>query len=281
MNPIVSVIVPTCNRPAMLRECLRSIGQQTYGNIEIVVVNDGGESIREIVSSLELGREIQFIDHEARKGPAAARNSGIKAAKGEYIAYLDDDDVFYPDHISELINFLENHRSFVVYSDAVKVLQFKSDGKYLTKKSEHMHSFDFDAKKLLVSNHIPVICVSHRKDCVENVGYFDEKLSTHEDWDFFIRLSSLYSFGHVRKITCEYRFKLDESSATTQKRGDFIKTAREIHRKHRNLITDQSLLLKQKIFIAKQSALLFLWRMLMVEENLIGRKHFNIRKYLL
>lgn len=281
MNPLVSVIVPTCNRPAMLRECLRSIAQQTYGNIEIVVVNDGGESVREMVSSMELGREVQFIDHKVRKGPSAARNNGIKAAKGKYIAYLDDDDVYYPDHILELVNFLENNRSFVVYSDAMKVLQYKSDGECLTKESEHIDSIDFDAEKLLVSNYIPVICVSHRKDCVENVGYFDENLFTHEDWDFFIRLSSLYSFAHVRKITCEYRIKLDDSSATTQKRANFFKTAREIHRRNRKLITNRSLLLKQKIFIAKQSILLLLWKILIVQENLIGRKYFNIRRYLL
>jgi O-antigen biosynthesis protein len=281
MNPIVSVIVPTFDRPAMLRECLRSIAQQTYGNIEIVIVNDGGASVREMVSSLELGRDVLFIDHEVRKGPAAARNNGIKAAKGEYIAYLDDDDVYYPDHISELINFLENHRYSVVYSEAAKVLQYKSDGEYRTKESENMHSFDFDAEKLLVSNYIPIICVSHRKDCMENIGNFDENLFTHEDWDFFIRLSSLYEFGHLCKITCEYRFKLDDSSATTQKRGDFIKTARQIHRKHRNLITNRSLLLKQEIFIAKQSVLFLLWRILMMHENLTGRKYPNIRKYLL
>ena len=281
MNPLVSVIVPTCNRPAMLRECLRSIAQQTYGNIEIVIVNDGGASVREMVSSLELGRNVQFIDHEDRKGPAAARNNGIKAAKGGYIAYLDDDDVYYPDHISELINLLENHRYSVVYSDAVKVLQYKSDGEYRTKESENMHSSDFDAEKLLVSNYIPVICVSHSKDCVENIGYFNENLFTHEDWDFFIRLSSMYQFGHLCKITCEYRFKLDDSSATTKKRGDFIKTARQIHLKYRNLIPNRSLFLKQKIFIAKQSVLLLLWRILMAQENLTGRKYLKIRKYLL
>jgi glycosyltransferase involved in cell wall biosynthesis len=265
----------------MLRECLQSISQQTYGNIEIVVVNDGGETIREMVSSLELGREVQFIDHEVRKGPAAARNSGIKAAMGKYIAYLDDDDVYYPDHISELVNFLEIHRSFVAYSDAVKVLQYKSDGEYLTKESEHMNSIDFDAEKLLVSNYIPVICVSHRKDCVENIGYFDDNLFTHEDWDFFIRLSSIYSFGHVSKITCEYRLKLDDSSATTQKRANFLKTAKEIHRRHRKPLINRSLLLKQKIFIAKQSILFLLWRILIVQENLSGRKYLNIRRYLL
>jgi len=281
MNPLVSVIVPTCNRPDMLRECLQSIAQQTYGNIEIVVVNDGGESVREMVSSLELGRKLKFIDHEGRKGPAVARNSGIKAAKGKYIAYLDDDDVYYRDHISELINFLEDHRSFVAYSDAVKVLQYKSDGEYLTKESKHIHSIDFNAEKLLVSNYIPVICVSHRKDCVEKVGYFDDNLFTHEDWDFFIKLSSLYSFGHISKITCEYRLKLDDSSATTQKRTNFLKTAKEIHRRYRKSITNRSVLLNQKIFIAKQYILLLLWKILIAQEHIIGRKYINIRKYLL
>lgn len=278
MNPLVSVIVPTCNRPSMLRECLQSIAQQTYGNIEIVVVNDGGESVREMVSSLELGGKVQFIDHEVRKGPAAARNSGIKAAKGKYIAYLDDDDVYYPDHIEVLVHFLEIHRSHIAYSDAIKAIQCKVDGGYQTEKPAQRYSHEFDAGGLLVSNYIPIICVLHRRDCIGKTGYFDESLFTHEDWDLLIRFSVLYEFGHISKITCEYRWRYDDSSATIRIRGDFIKTTRKIYRKYKQFPRSFRVSLKQKDFIARQFISLLVWKLLIIVENVTMVKLISIRK---
>lgn len=265
----------------MLQECLRSIAQQTYGNIEIVIVNDGGESVRELVSSLGLERGIQFIDHDVRKGPSAARNSGIKAAKGKYISYLDDDDVYYSEHIEVLVNFLETHQSHIAYTDAIKAIQRKTDEGYRTEKHEFMYSHEFNASELLVSNYIPIICVLHRKDCIEKTGYFDENLFTHEDWDLLIRFSALYEFRHISKNTCEYRWRYDDSSTTIRNRGNFIRTTIKIYNKYKNLRSSRSISWKQKEFIAKQLISLFVWKMLIHVESVAGIELISIRKRLL
>src|SRR4051812_38104251 len=96
-NPLVSVIVPTFNRPAMLKDALASIFAQTYAPIEIIVVNDGGIDAELAIAASNCKSRVVYLKHTSNKGLPAARNTGIKAASGEFIAYLDDDDVYYPD----------------------------------------------------------------------------------------------------------------------------------------------------------------------------------------
>jgi len=281
MNPLVSVIVPTRNRPAMLTECLRSIDRQTYENVEIIVVNDGGEPVRDIVDEMGLKRVVHLVDHRLTQGPAAARNSGIRAANGTYIAYLDDDDVYYPNHVGALVQYLENHGSFVVYSDAVRAVQCKVREGYRTEKLEDRYCQDFDAEKLFVSNYIPIICAAHHRDCVLRAGYFDETLFSHEDWDFFIRLSALYYFGHVSEITCEYRWRYDDSSATVRKRVEFLDTIRIIHDRYRQGHWNKRIVRRQKIFLMKQMLSVGLWKILIELETATGTKCRRLRRYLL
>ena len=90
--PSVSVIVPTLNRPEMLKKTLKSILNQTHQNFEIVVVNDGGEDVSEILNQIN-DKRINYLTHTKNKGAAAARNTGIKNASGQFIAFLDDDDI--------------------------------------------------------------------------------------------------------------------------------------------------------------------------------------------
>src|SRR3972149_7344928 len=132
MPPMVSVIVPTYNRPDMLGDCLDSINGQTYSNLEVLVVNDGGQEVEEIISNSNKGGNVRYIKHLANRGLAAARKSGIRAAEGKYIAYLDDDDIYYPDHIETLVGFLEKTGKKVAYSDSYQAFQQPEDGGYVT-----------------------------------------------------------------------------------------------------------------------------------------------------
>src|SRR5205085_178094 len=107
-----------------------SIFAQTYRDFEIVVVNDCGTDVQDVVHEVaarEGGGRISYVSHAVNRGLAAARNSGLGVARGKYIAYLDDDDRFYPEHLETLVEFLE-HGHPVVYSDALRVLQQKRDG---------------------------------------------------------------------------------------------------------------------------------------------------------
>ncbi|MGH7330484.1 MAG: glycosyltransferase family 2 protein, partial [Polyangiaceae bacterium] len=101
--PLVSVITPTYNRPELLSRALESIARQNYPAIEKIVVNDGGENVSDIAGRFA----VALVDREKNGGHAAALNSGIVRARGEYVAFLDDDDVFFPDHVSSLVAALE------------------------------------------------------------------------------------------------------------------------------------------------------------------------------
>lgn len=98
-TPTVSVIVPTYNRPDRLRTALASLGAQTYQDFEIIVVNDAGCEVGSVIDACADRHRIMTITHDRNRGLAAARNSGLRAAKGTYIAYLDDDDRYLPHHL--------------------------------------------------------------------------------------------------------------------------------------------------------------------------------------
>ncbi len=231
-KPLVSVIVPTYNRPDMLREALTSILNQSYQNYEIIVVNDGGINIESIIHQLNSKGNITYVKHNINKGLAASRNSGISLAKGKYIAYLDDDDVFYPDHLETLVNLLEETDYKVAYTDAYRAHQVLYDNSYKITARDIPYSVDFSKDLILIRNLSPVNCFMHEKKCLEKVGLFDEALTTHEDWDLWIRLSRSYDFKHIKKVTTEFRDRRDGSTMTSSKLPDFLRTTRIIYKRY-------------------------------------------------
>ncbi len=234
-TPLISVIVPTFNRPLMLQDAINSILKQTIDDFEIIVINDGGCELEKIIDSLNINRKITYVKHNTNKGLAAARNTGLKLAKGKYIAYLDDDDIFYSNHFETLIPVLEKEKFKIVYSDAYRAIQVKEENQYKTIRKDIPYSNDFDPNQLLVQNIAPINCFIHEKECLNKTGFFDETLTTHEDWDFWIRFSRHFEFKHLPKVTSEFRFRLDKSSMTGQIRHDFLRTANIIYKRYKKL----------------------------------------------
>jgi glycosyltransferase involved in cell wall biosynthesis len=233
-EPLVSVIVPTYNRPDKLVEALRSILNQTYLRFEAIVVNDAGADIEGLISFLDSDKRITYIRHGRNRDRSAARNSGIKLAKGKYIAYLDDDDIFYADHLETLVGSLEGTDYRVAYSDAYRVHQSLENGRHNNVHKDLPYSRDFDQDQILINNFIPTLCLMHERCCLDEVGLFDESLTTHEDWDLWIRLSRKYHFHHIKKPTCEFGWRTDGSSTTSQRQTDFLRTMRVIYEKYRD-----------------------------------------------
>lgn len=232
--PLVSVIIPTYNRPDMLPNTLRSILAQSYPNIEIILVNDASEGVKKLVK--EVAPKAIYIRHECNKGLAGARNTGIRHASGKYIAYLDDDDIFYPQHVEILVTFLEQNEYKVAYTDAYRAHQVIDKGRYVISKRDIPYSYDFDYDAILVNNFVPVLCFMHEKSCIEATEWFDENLTTHEDWDLWIRMSRLFKFAHIPSVTCEFTWRIDGSSMTSSKQEDFVRTTRIIYEKSQELV---------------------------------------------
>jgi GT2 family glycosyltransferase/Flp pilus assembly protein TadD len=255
--PLVSVIVPTFNRPDMLVATLQSILEQSYKNHEIIVVNDCGLDVADIVGWLNQQGNITYVRHDRNRGLAAARNTGLKLARGKYIAYLDDDDLYYPHHLQILVAFLETSGHQVAYTDALRAHQVKDQGRYVTTGRDLPYSHDFNGDHLLVANQFPVLCLMHEKSCLEKSGLFDETLTSHEDWDLWIRLSLHYPFFHIKRVTCEFSWRQDGSTMTSQKAADFIRTLEIIHAKYQEHLKDRPhLKAMQEQFLRQQKAAL-------------------------
>ena len=243
---MVSVIVPTYNRPVMLIETINSILNQNYQDFEIIVVNDAGKDVESKIKLLNKNNNIKYLAHTKNKGLAAARNTGIKEASGKYIAYLDDDDVYYPDHLETLVNCLENGEYKVAYTDAYMVTQERKNSNYVVKKKDIPFSFDFDYDRILVENFVPVLCLMHERSCLEEIGLFDENLTVCEDWDFLIRISRKFEIAHVKKVTSEFTWRTDGTNMRSSLSTHFGRTFKIIYEKYREYSQNKpSLLLAQ------------------------------------
>ncbi len=231
-GPLVSVIVPTYNRPERMIMAVKSITNQTYKNVEIIVINDGGVEVGSLLASFGSQHNITYIGLNKNRERSFARNVGIRVASGKYIAYLDDDDVYYPDHIDTLVQFLECTNFKVAYTDACAAVEETVNGRYEIKQRQVIYSHNFDQDFLLERNYIPILCMMHEKSCLEEVGYFDERLSVLEDWDLWIRLSRRYPFRHIKKVTAEYSWRPDTTTSTRQ--HEFLPAQNLIREKYRS-----------------------------------------------
>ena len=228
-GPLVSVIVRTKNRPHLLAGAIKSIADQTYANLEIVVVNDGGKPVQDVAESLSGGIPVRYVHHKECAGRASAANSGLKVAKGKYINFLDDDDVFYPQHVACLVNHLELTREKVVYSNVLNVyFSGPPETPGNRGKEEVVFNFDFDPDRLLFENYIPIMSVLFSREILEQVTGFSEALTLFEDWDFWMRASRHFPFHHVDRTTAEYRFYGTTGMATAHRMKYQYDQAREI-----------------------------------------------------
>ncbi|MGE0085827.1 MAG: glycosyltransferase [Desulfococcaceae bacterium] len=243
---LVSVIIPTRNRPDMLKTAVESVFSQTYPNIEIIVVNDGGEDVSDMLNALNTRGNIIYIRHEENRGISAARNTALRAAKGHYIAYLDDDDVYYPDHLETLVSVLEQGKYKVAYTDSHERIQIWITDRYVTVEEKKAVSGDFDRSRLLAANYISTLNIVHQRDILTQSGLFDENLPSHEDWDLWIRFSISHDFCHIPKITAAYTRREDKTSKTLADRQEFLATLCRVHDRYRHLVNDPQIFASQR-----------------------------------
>ena len=204
-GPKVSVLLPTYNRRRYLPVSLSSVVHQDYRDLEIFVIRDGGEEVSDIVNSFNDSR-IVFIDRNENRGLPHTLNEAIVRAKGKYICYLGDDDLYYPHHVSTLVDVLENKTDCqAAYSDLYKTYcRLMPDGSRQVLGKVVEISRDFDRFLMLYFNHVLHVSLMHRKDLIEKTGLYNENLNVLIDWDMTRRLVFFTDFYHVGKITGEF-----------------------------------------------------------------------------
>ena len=202
--PLVSAIIPTYNRPELLQRAIRSVLDQTYDNIELIVVDDCSPTrLDNIVQSgsPDTTTDIIFKRHDTNRGVAAARNTGMEVATGEFIAFLDDDDQWIDSKIATQVQAF-NHADpqvGVVYTES-DINRFEDSLPSVRRLSSTNLT-----KQLLCKNVVGTPSkVMVRSECVESAGGFDERFPNWEDQAWYITLSKQWAFERVPVQAIKY-----------------------------------------------------------------------------
>jgi glycosyltransferase involved in cell wall biosynthesis len=198
--PKVSVIIPSYKTADLIAACLDSVFAQTYSDFEAIVVNDGSPDTPELEKVLQpyIDR-IVYIKQENKRA-AGARNNAIRNARGEFVAFLDSDDTWMPDHLfSQMQLFTEDPSLDLVYCDGILVLDAAQECRFM-EKCPSTGQATFDA--LIVERcQIPISTVVARKRTLVDAGLFDEKLPRCDDYDMWVRAAfSGAKIGYSRKL---------------------------------------------------------------------------------
>lgn len=189
MSAIVSVIVPTCGRASMIRRAIESIITQSYPHVELIVVNDNvpgsADSLDTLAELARYGDQLRIISTPGRIGGGAARNLGCAQARGSYLAFLDDDDVFLEDKIAHQVNFMIENELEMSYQD---VAWFTENGK-LTELRALNHASGYSRQELLRAHlRVPIAPTSiymMRADAFERTSGFGNT-KTGQDWHLML-----------------------------------------------------------------------------------------------
>lgn len=233
----LSVIVRTKDRPALLAEAIASIRATQYP-AEIIVVNDGG-------STPPPATGVRVVTHEQSRGRSVAMNSGVDAAQHPFIAFLDDDDLYYEEHLATLASAAQGSTHAAWYTDAVSAfLRPGSSGRHETHSRLRLFAHDYDADLLLLDNYIPLPTLLLRRADFLAAGGFDPAFDLFEDWDFLVRLSRLRPFLHIPRITCEVRhFEAGDSIMLSAPEGSaaFRRAKLQVWAKHAALMSPDTI----------------------------------------
>ncbi len=206
-SPKVSVIAPAYNVASYIVEAVNSVFAQTFTDYEVIVVNHGSPDTNELERELTPYMDRIIYLKTENKGVGAACNAALKVARGEYIAFLDADDAFLPQHLSEQLELLEKHEGYdLVYADAVTFGELATPGR--TVMDENPSDGDVTFSSLLEGKCSAITTtVVTRRDPILEVGMFDESLRSSQDLDLWLRLAKRKGarMSYQRKALARHR----------------------------------------------------------------------------
>lgn len=198
---LITVVIPAYNRAKVIESAVDSVLKQSYQNFEIIIVNDGSsDNTGEVVAKLlKQEHRIKYIEHPSNLGAQAARNTGIRNAKGKWITFLDSDDYLQTDSLES--------RLHLALQDDLKVIHAEC---YVLRSDNQLRLFGVrplqgSVYTDLLTNPGPVFPgLFIAKDALEKINYLDENIIAYQEWDTVIRLAKLYPFGFVKKPVFTY-----------------------------------------------------------------------------
>ncbi len=202
----ISVVIPTYNRSGLIERAVKSVTQQTYENLEIIVVDDGSEDDTEAVVNSIKDNRIRYIKLPANSGVSNARNKGVEYATGSLVAFQDSDDYWRPRKLEKQMEYWKEHPEFrMIYC----AYSYSKNGDYLGKVPADEERGVLEGKifeHLLMQNTIGAPTILADKECFQACGGYDTSFSSIEDWEFVIRFSKDYEIGYVDEILVDAYF---------------------------------------------------------------------------
>ena len=218
MNPSVSINLCCYNSEKYLRETLESIAAQTYTDWELVVINDGSTDSTESIVSEFRDRKYPVIYHyQENKGLGVSRNEALRLSRGDYIAFIDHDDIWMPEKLELQLNALNKDPIIpLVYTDGYFI---NDQGMHIEKFFDKMKPFRGQVfKKLLLETPIALSSVVVNKSVFNDIGYFNPSFSISEEYDLFLRLTLKYDIDYIEKPLVKYRLH----EGNTMKKFDIL-----------------------------------------------------------
>lgn len=196
----ISVVIPTYNRARIVGEAVASALAQTYAPAEVIVVDDGSQD--DTAAALEVfGGRVQFI-RQQNGGPAAARNTGIRRSTGQFVAFLDSDDLWKSDKLRLQMGLFERDASLGIVSCLSDYVTFEGQPIFPPGPAQATIRAGSRAgvRALLLANTVSGgSSAVVRRECLDDLGLFDESLRGVEDWDFWLRAAKRHSIGFVNE----------------------------------------------------------------------------------
>lgn len=239
--PVISVIIPCYNSGEYLTDAIKSVEEHPNKDLyEIVIVNDGSTDKITLHLLHELKSKSYQVINQENKGPAAARNFGVKNSIGKYLLFLDSDNLIRTEYIDKGIEILDKYNDIgVVYGNP----NFfgENTGTYFFPQ-------EFSLKKILQSNYIDT-CAVVRKIVWEEVGGFDEnRVLTQEDWDFWIRIGKTHwKFYYINEVLFDYRRRKGSQAMNSLKELEYKQLLQYVYTKHIDIFLDNYFEMKNEL----------------------------------
>ncbi|MFC1657044.1 glycosyltransferase [Candidatus Moduliflexota bacterium] len=235
-GPAVSVVIPVYNGEKHIREALESVFKQTYQDYEVVCVDDGStDSSHEIIKGY--GKRVVCCKQE-NAGPSSARNKAIRMSRGEFVAFLDQDDVWYPDKLEQQVGYLKRNPDVAMVHSNINISmddKVVHNGLEIGKRQYGSNVFE----ELCLGNFINSITVVIRRTVLDKIGHFDEAFRMAQDYDLWLRVAAEYKIAFQDEIMGEYRLHDNNSSrGNIEVVKDDLKILNKIRSMYPTLVSD-------------------------------------------
>lgn len=233
---LVSIVIATYNMGEYLCGAIDSVLNQTYENIEVIVVDDGSsDSTSEVIKPYLSHPQVSYFFQE-NSGQPKAKNKGIELAKGDFIAFCDADDLWCNDKLErQLPLFAKPGNIGVVYSD---IGELDENDQLVAEKSSRVECYSGNViRPLLIKNFVPFGTAIVKRQCLDELGVFNENYPMGIDWDLWLRIATRYEFYHLPEVTYLYRVWDGQMSSNYQGRYQWaIAILENFQQSHPNIV---------------------------------------------